>query len=309
MPAKLTSERAVREALAARFEAPAYAVLPGVSDGTGHHKTRTVDAIVASLWPSRGLWIAGVEIKVSRNDLVRELANPVKQESVFKHCDYFWLAVGDESIVRDGDVPETWGLLVPARGGKKLKVAKDAPRLKPEPLSRPFLAAILRRADEQIAASAKELRAELRKEVEAQLGEELEQLRERSNEFHRLSYALKRAELVDRFMQRAGISLTEWNVKAIDEAADLVRELGDHGHGHVLERARHGAQQAKRIAAGMDQDADRILEAIEKFEVSHAASTEGTDVHEGRDSGDPHEGRDAELHGAVEQQAPDHAQG
>ncbi len=262
---KLTTERAVRDALSAYFDAPAYAVLPGVADGTGRHKSRTVDAVVASLWPSRGLWIAGVEIKVSRSDLVRELRDPAKQESVFRFCDYFWLAVGDESIVRDGDVPETWGLLVPGRAGK-LKVVKEAPKLEAQPMSPAFRAAILRRAAEQITTLRKDLAEEAREAARGQVADELERLRAELDEQRRLASSMRNAELVDRFATRAGISFDRWNQAAVDEAADLVRLLGSSPVSDLLRSARYSAEGARRTATQMLRNAEELLAGIEQLE-------------------------------------------
>jgi hypothetical protein len=266
MAAKLTTERAVREALAARFDPPAYAVLPGVADGTGGNKTRTVDALVASLWPSRGLWIAGVEIKVSRGDLLRELKNPAKQESIYKFCDYFWLAVGDESIVQLGEVPETWGLLVPGRGGKTLKVAKEAPELNPQPMSRAFLAGVLRRVHQMATDVADAERAAVRKEVEAGVAAELKALREESESNQRLGQRLKQAALIDRFFERAGIRFAEWNIDAVDEAAALVCALSRGGKGQLISTAKHHAEGAKRLASRLAEDADELLGELDRLE-------------------------------------------
>lgn len=161
--ATITTEAGVFAALARRFCAPEWACFRGVADATGAGHRRTVDALLMNMYPSRGLTIEGVEIKVSRGDWLRELKKPSKQETVFRYCDRFWLAVGDPAIVRDGELPATWGLLVPGRGGK-MKIATRAPELSPEPITKPFMAAILRRASE----GHDKLRREVRVEVEAE---------------------------------------------------------------------------------------------------------------------------------------------
>lgn len=308
MAATLTSERAVLDALAVKFSAPAHVLLPGVPDGTGQFKRRTIDAIIASVWPSRGLWIAGVEIKVSRSDLLRELANPKKQESIYKHCDYFWLAVGDESIVRDGEVPETWGLLVPGRGGRSMKVAKDAPKLEPEPIGRKFLTSVLRRASDHVASQNATLAAEIRKEVEASVADELKRLRARELEFIRVKHFLDQAALIDRFLQRANIRLAGWNKDAIDQAADIVRVIGSQGHAKLFARARREAEAAMRVAETMAEDAERLLDAIKQFEVEHASEGDD-DLQPGRPAVDSDPVGDSPLLGGEQQPKPDHAQG
>jgi hypothetical protein len=257
-----STERAVFEALRKTYESPAYAVLPGVANGTGTTKTRTIDAVFMSLWPSRGLHLHGVEIKVTRSDFTRELADPKKQEAHFKHMDYFWLAVGDESIVREGELPATWGLLVPAR--TKLKVIKQAPRLTPEPMPIEMLAAILRRADEHLNSG--ELRAGIRKEVEAELGDELRVLREQVKTHGRATSMMQHAGLIARFSARSGVQFENWNTEAIDRAADVVKAIGVGAYKQLLAGLRYQAESAKRTAATVNEDADELLVELAKLE-------------------------------------------
>jgi hypothetical protein len=261
-PATLTTERAVFGALRNTFEAPAYAVLPGVSNGTGSNARRVIDAVVMSLWPSRGLTLDGVEIKVSRNDFTRELANPAKQEDHFKYLDRFWLAVGDASIVRDGELPETWGLLVPAK--TKLKVVKPAPLLKPEPLPRSMLAAILRRAHEHINSA--DLRAEIKAEVEEAVGEELERLRAEVKQRQIGQSMMQHASVFHRFAERSGVRFEQWNAEAIDQAADIVKALGVGSHRQLFAGIRYQAESQKRLAASLVEDADEILAELTRAE-------------------------------------------
>lgn len=139
----------IHDALQTRYPTDAYALFFEVRNGTGNQRrtVRTADALVMSLWPSRGLDLIGIEIKSSRSDWLRELADPAKaEEGLFPYCDQWYLAVADEKIVQAGELPKTWGLLVP-KGGK-LVCRVEAPPLAPKPMDRLQLAAILRRAKE-----------------------------------------------------------------------------------------------------------------------------------------------------------------
>ena len=127
-----------------------------VPDGTGSQKNRTADAISMSLWPSRGLTISGYEIKISRTDWLKELKNPAKAEWFWSHCDHWSLVVGDKSIVRDGELPDSWGLMVPHGSG--LKFAKQPPLLEENPIDRAFLAGLLRAACKHEPACEREIR-------------------------------------------------------------------------------------------------------------------------------------------------------
>ena len=74
----------VRAALARKFCAPEYALFYEVANATGSAATRSADAIAMGLWPSRGLYLQGFEIKVSRSDWLSELKNPAKAAREFE---------------------------------------------------------------------------------------------------------------------------------------------------------------------------------------------------------------------------------
>lgn len=123
-----------------------HVMLREVSNGTGWRNHRYADALLLSVWPSRGIWMAGVEVKVDRGDWLRELNDPRKSSEHQKHCKYWWLAT-TKDVVQPEEVPETWGW-VEVSGKRKTRVRKKAPQLEPEPLDLPFVAAILRKREE-----------------------------------------------------------------------------------------------------------------------------------------------------------------
>jgi hypothetical protein len=145
-PPRVT-ESDVIDALHARYgqrfgNGPRYAVASGVRSHAGHSMRRTADLIAMDLWPSRGLALHGHEVKVSRSDWLRELAEPDKAAEFIPYMNYWWAAVSDPGIVRDGELPDGWGLMV-MRGGR-LAVAVQAPRRDAELLSPSRLGALLR---------------------------------------------------------------------------------------------------------------------------------------------------------------------
>jgi hypothetical protein len=180
MTIELTSAVAVMAALRKRFDGPAYALFENVSNGTGSRATRWADAIAMSVWPSRGLDIHGIEIKVDRNDVLRELKNPHKAETVAKHCDFFWLAVGNAKIVGLDEVPQGWGLLVPFKNS--MKAAKDAARIRPgetrSSVDRDFVASLLRRAAEHY--DPQRIRETTREEIFSEVYEQVRATVERN---------------------------------------------------------------------------------------------------------------------------------
>jgi hypothetical protein len=120
-----------------------YAVLFEVRNGTAWRADRSVDAVVMSLWPSLGMELWGMEIKVSRHDWRRELKQPSKASAVFDYFDR-WFLVAPENVVATGEIPEPWGWFVPTADG--LHGARDAAKnSNVKPVDRHFLAALLRR--------------------------------------------------------------------------------------------------------------------------------------------------------------------
>ena len=84
--------------------------------------------------------IHGHEVKVSRADWLTELRDMEKSERIKRYCNFWWLVVSDASIVKDGELPEGWGLLVKSGAGLRAKV--KAPALAPEPLTLDFVAGL-----------------------------------------------------------------------------------------------------------------------------------------------------------------------
>jgi hypothetical protein len=112
-----------------QWSPPAYSVLTEVRNGTGYGKAEGyADALVMSLWPSRGLELIGCEFKVSRSDWLRELKDPAKAEKFFKHC-HRWYLISANGAAKIEEIPAPWGWMVAGANG--LKTMKEAPALTP----------------------------------------------------------------------------------------------------------------------------------------------------------------------------------
>lgn len=201
--------------LRGKYQAEAYAVFPQVRRRTGAHATRTADAVVMSLWPSRGLELMGFELKARRGDWLRELKIPQKtEESIFRFCDR-WYIVADKKVVEDGELPPTWGLMVVH--GRGLRIVKKAPRLKPEPFDRNFIASLLRNARNMFTSDPA-----LKKEYKRGLANAKKRYE---------SYAetdKQRAEKLEKtiveFQKKSGIHVSTWNAGDIGDAVRAVME-------------------------------------------------------------------------------------
>lgn len=112
-----------------------------VQSGLGYRNGARVADFVAADRHNSTMALHGHEVKVSRADWRNELKDPTKAEAIKKHMDYWWLVVPDASIVKDGELPADWGLIVLTNG--KLRAKKSAPRLTPAPLPLDFTIALM----------------------------------------------------------------------------------------------------------------------------------------------------------------------
>jgi hypothetical protein len=119
-----------------------YAVAVQVRSHAGFDARRTADFVAMDLWPSMRLTLHGHEIKVSRSDWLRELKDPSKAAEFVPYMNCWWVVVADARIVRDGELPDDWGLMA-MRGGL-LTVVRKATRRDALPLTPTRLAALLR---------------------------------------------------------------------------------------------------------------------------------------------------------------------
>lgn len=115
--------------------------------GAEHWGARTCDYLAIDCWGNTGPVegrnpVHGFEIKSSRGDWLAELRDPTKAEAFKRYCDRWWLVVSDRRIVRDGELPEGWGLL--AATGLVLRCVRPAPVLEPEPWPRSLVASFAR---------------------------------------------------------------------------------------------------------------------------------------------------------------------
>lgn len=107
----------------------------------GGPRKRVADFIAADKYPGTPygsqLALHGHEVKVSRSDWLSELRAPSKAEAIARYMHHWWLVVPNESIIRPGELPDHWGLMVIAANGE-LRAKIKAPRLQPLPLSLEF---------------------------------------------------------------------------------------------------------------------------------------------------------------------------
>lgn len=250
------NEAALFRKLALRFPRGSYALLRHVANGTGAREYRWADAVAMGTWPSRGLDINGIEIKVSRSDWLAELKEPAKAEQIGIYCDYWWLVVpgrkGD--IVKPGELPLTWGMM--RWHGGRFVTDRAPAKQTPRPITRDFLAAVLRRAQEQLPAEAA-LASEFKRGKEEQAVEDIARADEQ-----RKSIAEDRNRMWDSiraFESASGLKLDRYDVEAVRALGRLVQAAQHRGAPYFEERLRTLARTAREIA----DEADKRVKIVE----------------------------------------------
>lgn len=224
---RYTKAEEVIQALRDRYPQQQYAFLEQVGNATGFATNRHCDALVMGLWPSRGLEIIGFEVKVRRSDWLLELSKPEKAEAIAQYCDRWYVAVGDEEIVKAGELPKQWGLFVPRKDGN-MRCKVEAPLSDPEPVpGRSFLAAVARCVCAQVT-DEKKLHASF-------AAGKKEGLEENS---YRDSYNDLRKK-VEQFTKISGVSIDSYHgIEAIGRAVERVLH-GDEEHAQSRLRELH----------------------------------------------------------------------
>lgn len=194
-----------------------YLCLSQVRNGTGFERrtTRTADMVAVSTWPSRGLFIEGIEIKSSKSDLQRELERPDKAEEIASYCRHWWLAcaVGlDEGVM----LPPNWGV-ISVNDKLVAKISKPAAVLTPKPMDALLVCSMLRSfAESYVPLSEVEPRIKAACEVERKNWEAGQ-----SNRLSNLELAVKA------FHESSGIDLmnNRWEAGNIGMAVKLISSL------------------------------------------------------------------------------------
>lgn len=265
------TESQVTELLKIRYAPPTWAFLSQVADATGARRGGWADAVAMGLWPSRGMELHGFEIKVSRSDWIRELKNPEKADRFVSYCDRWWIVAGDSEIVRPGELPPTWGLIV-LRGEKTLRVETEAPKLTPVPIDRWLVAAIFRRVTEQIVPDAL-LKAEFER------GKNEQEQRDKEMRDDELADAKKAVEEVEQRIQEfesaSGFRISGYGAIPSETA----RRIGQIVTAVLNEERDDGwssfGRQLERVLDSAERIVKDVKERIEAFKEIEAKMADG----------------------------------
>lgn len=233
----MTTATSIRALLRKRYQHPEWALMFEVANGTGHHGKSYADAVAMNLYPSRGLSILGFEIKVSKQDFMREIEKPDKSVPVQQFCDQWWL-VAPAKAVDESLLPKAWGWL--RADDDRLVQVKAAPDLEAKSLSRPFIAALVRR---QNAADASEVDKLVRDQVEMHRKNDREHI-ERAIK-NRTQQAEEAIQTLAKLKERIGTDRWDYlDADEIAQAVKFVRKSGVLGSFSGVESVRNSLRAA-----------------------------------------------------------------
>lgn len=139
----------VRELYPPREPSLSHVVIEEAAPATGWSGyNRYADVLVLSVWPSKGQTLTGYEIKASKADLKRELADAAKHVALARYCVEWWLVAWDEGVLVDG-IPADWGIKLTEpteHGGRALVTHRKAAKRAPEPWPPSLVCAMVRNA-------------------------------------------------------------------------------------------------------------------------------------------------------------------
>lgn len=226
---KITAKDMEKHLAERYFDTRQWVFLTQVRSSTGN-ASRTADAMAFNMYGSTGYEILGFEIKVSRSDFLSELKDMSKSDEIMSYCDKWYLVVSDAAIVKEGELPKNWGLLVLKDGKLVQKVRAIATRK--EPMPDYFIASILRRSGDEV----ERIRSQYIKKEN--VAGEIEAARKRGYEDAKGYNGKQTEERLDRlqaqvieFEKATGLSFDEWRgkefAKSLGTYVKFAMDLGE----------------------------------------------------------------------------------
>lgn len=223
--------------------------------------TRRADAVHVGLWQSRGGGRIDVcELKTSRADWLRELENPQKAEAWWPYCDAFWLVVPHAGIVKDSELPDGWGLMMPKARSRRFQVV-----VKPQERKAQLTVLLLR----TLLTSTETVKVNALRQQEQALRERFDDQvqRLRQSRTSMSSANQSRLALLDRFEEALGMKLEDhpWGGGILPEtAAEALKAVaeGQAATDKVRRDAEYLLKDLDRVAKEAQRGADELRSAL-----------------------------------------------
>jgi len=212
-------------------------------DEGGDGKWRQADAVAISRWSARSYEFHGIEVKATRSDWLAELREPAKADPLIRLCRKWWVLAPAE-VVRDSELPDGWGLLVPSGTGLAERV-RAKPRPEVEEPTRGWWVRILRQLGE-----GKTFRKRLNAAYAAG-----ERAGRQGSTFHveqERNRALERVKEIEggvaAFEKASGIKFNPWDAGDLGRAVRVVLETRG-----VIDRADNMASNVRRALEDLEK--------------------------------------------------------
>lgn len=188
--------------------------LPEVTLGS-----RRADALYVGFFASRGKFLVGHELKVSRSDWLHELDQPGKADVWASECHQWFAVAPSTEIVRPEELPHGWGLMVPGRSKTRMEIVVKAALDENRQPSWEATHALVQRADSLRMDAITEDRQKARAGIEQELAERIKQAQARSGESMQKRHADELQCLVDRVSDLLGFRLEadgrDWDPQSV----------------------------------------------------------------------------------------------
>lgn len=165
---------------------------------------------------------------------------PDKHQEMKQFCDKWYLVIPDESIIKEGELPEDWGLMVASGRGRTIKVKKEAPKLKPVDVDRLLLASIFRNVTEKMIPY--EMHQNALKQTKKYAEENILRIQKT-----RLEEAEKTEQRIKEFEDATGLKFSDWNRDHLALAATVKKAL-EGRYDEVEKKLEQFAQRAEKLA-------------------------------------------------------------
>lgn len=252
----------LHEILKTKYPESECVVVKEVADSTS--RKRYLDYMVINLWESRGQSIIGFEVKSYRNDWLKELKSPDKQELHAPYCDYFYLLTTADNVAKAEEIPENWGWMTVK--GDKLFTLKKAPKQQSKPMSRSLMVAIIRRAFNKSEYVHKDL---LEKEIEARVESKVA-AKTREQEYNSKK-SKEIIEAVNIFKEASGLDILahrSWSDTTTKRMGEIVKMIMHNNPNDYIYKIKNIKNQLETIDSWSISSLEKINNILEKLNES-----------------------------------------
>lgn len=225
---------------------------------------RRADAVWMPTTWSGGRELIGHELKVTRSDVLTELADPTKHDAWARYCHRWWLVVLYPALVDGLDVPEHWGIMAPPSGRRtrSMTIVRPAPKLTPVEAGPGFRRIAVWLANNQAMRVAEAEREVLRLRQERErMQRQLEELR--ATQGTRVDPKAVQLQRIIRTVEQRN---RDAYVYSDVEEADIIAALADLAKTRqACESARWDLQHLVRSAREITEPMARIADELDKL--------------------------------------------